>query len=192
MENIQAIAQLTSAGAEGYGAYQQGMFQEASGKWSREQADFNARMMNLQAVDAERRGEITARQVESKGRQTIGAQRAALAAQGVDVGTGSAADVQAETAFITSTDASTVRANSWREAWGLRTQASDTEFQGKMKEQEGKNQAGATFLTGGLRASAGVLGAYDSYKKTQRSEDVPKTAKASTWERKAWERWGGQ
>ena len=50
-------------------------------------------------------------------------QRAALAANGVDIGTGSAAEAVASTDVLGEIDADTIHANAIRSAWGYRTQA---------------------------------------------------------------------
>jgi len=54
----------------------------------------------------------------------FGAQRAQLAANGVDLGSGSALDVLASTKYMGNRDALTIRDNATRAAWGYDTQAS--------------------------------------------------------------------
>jgi hypothetical protein len=163
-ESIMAFAALTGATAEGVAGLQGAEFQRAQGKWAREGYDFEARMAELQAVDAERRGLLASRQARAQGRQVIGSQRAALAAQGVDVASGSALDVQADTAYQAELDAATIQNNAWREAYGLRTQASKGRFAGRMAEIEGESKAGATMLTGGLRFASGAMSAASALK----------------------------
>src|SRR5438874_1575449 len=78
------------------------------GAWSQQQAgkankalmDRNADIATFQADDAISRGTVAARRRISLAHQDIGQQRVALAAQGVDINSGSAADIQANTAKI--------------------------------------------------------------------------------------------
>lgn len=105
--------------------------------------DFNAKVAELQATDAVARG----REEENRFRQriagTIGEQRAGTAASNIDVGFGSAVDVQADSAFLGELDALTIRTNAAREAWGYKTSAEDLKQRGAIARQEGSNLAAA-------------------------------------------------
>lgn len=160
---LMAIASLTSAGSEGIGAFQQAGLYAQQGKWARESSEFSARMAELQAKDSERRGALAAQAIRSQGRRVVGAQRAALAAQGVDVSTGSAVDVQADTAYQAEADAQQTISNAWRESWGIRTQAQEGLFAGRMAEVGYQSKAAATALTGGLRLAGGIRDATMDY-----------------------------
>ena len=74
---------------------------------------FNAEMSEISAEDVLRRGEREANSVRRSGRAVRGSQRAAYAAQGVDVDSGSAADIQEETDILSEADSRTVRNNAW-------------------------------------------------------------------------------
>lgn len=121
----------------------------------------NARFSELNAADALKRGEREARLVKRQANQIAGTQRASYAAQGVDVGSGTALDVQNQTDELGNIDAETVRTNAWREAWGYRVQAADQRSQANVARITGESQAGATLLTGGIR-SASYLGSLGS------------------------------
>ena len=111
----------------------------------------NARMSEMQARDALRRGkeaEAASRQRTSK---LIGSQRAALAAQGIRLDFGSALDVQQEAADIGELDALAIRTNAAREAFGYRAEALNATMQGRLASQSSVNQGMETLLTGGLR-----------------------------------------
>lgn len=133
-------------------AYQQAGALREQGRYQQQQLEFNARISELQAEDATARGDREAGAARRVGKQVRGAQRAALAAQGVDVNSGSAADVQDETTQLAEADAQTIRANAWREAWGFRAQAQQARGQGRMGMLAANNQARSTILTGGLQA----------------------------------------
>ncbi len=124
----------------------------AQGEYQKQQYETNARLADLQAKDAIDRGDKDAAAVHKKGLQVQGAQRAALAAQGIDVGSGSALEIQLETGSMARTEAAEVRNNAWREAWGYKVQANNYRGQGTMADLASQNQSRNTLLTGGLQA----------------------------------------
>jgi hypothetical protein len=118
----------------------------------------NAELAEAQAVDAVARGAEAAGRHRARTRQVIGSQRAGLAAQGVDIGDGSAADVQADAATLGELDALTIENNAKREAWGYKVQASEYRNQSKLVRRGGRAMASAarmqgysTLLTGGAQ-----------------------------------------
>lgn len=138
-------ALIGAGGLTAYGQYQSG---RANDRLARQ----NARIAEAQAEDALVRGEqdVTRRRIKTEGQ--IGAQRARLAAQGVDINVGSAAEIQAETAALSELDVVTIRNNAAREAWGYRTQAADYRARGRIARTEGTYDALGTLLTTGARA----------------------------------------
>lgn len=88
-------------------------------------AEFNAKVAELQAKDALVRGAQDESKFRASVRGLIGTQRADYAASNIDVSYGSAADVQAETAFQGELDALTIHTNTAREAWGYRVEAAN-------------------------------------------------------------------
>lgn len=127
----------------------------ASGGYNQRLAEWNAKLAERQAADAIARGQTAAQRQGMATRQAIGAQRAALAANGVEVNDGSAVDVQSDTAALGALDALTIRNNAAREAWGYQAQASNYRQQGILTGLESQNQAAAlknasysTLLTG--------------------------------------------
>lgn len=129
--------------AKAEGAYQAAVYRQ------------NASIADQQGADALLRGTETERRFRQGTKQEIGASRAALAAQGVDVNTGSALDVQASEAAIGELDALTIRNNAAREAWGFQIDAVNNRQAAKLAEFSGaqtaaayKNAATSTLLTG--------------------------------------------
>lgn len=135
-------------GTAAYGAYAQ----DQAGKEQKKLANKNADMLDAQANDEVARGEEDAMAIRRRGRVLKGAQRAAFAAQGVDVGTGTALDLQNETDESTVVDEATARRNAARTAWGLRTNASNQRLGGRYARAAGRNQAIGTALDGTARA----------------------------------------
>ncbi len=142
------------------GAYSQSQGMRAQGDFQRRQSELNSRFAGMQAEDASKRGEKDAGDYMKKVKGMAGSQRAALAAQGIDVTQGSAADIQAETLELGARDAQTIRNNAFREAWGYRVQAAGVRAQGEMAQIGAYGEARNTMLSGAVRAAA--LGA-DSF-----------------------------
>jgi hypothetical protein len=113
---------------------------------------YNAGISRMQSEDAKLRGETSAMQRGSSARSMVGSQRAALGAQGIDVSSGSALDVQVDTGKIAEMDIVTIRNNAAREAWGFDVQAQDYENRAGMASASASNRSRTTLLTGGLNA----------------------------------------
>ena len=118
----------------------------------------NAQINEWQAQQAEAAGADQERTSRLHTQQVVGAGRAQMAANGVDLGTGSAAEVTATTKVVGEHDALAIRDNASRAAWGARTQA-----------QYNKDTAAAAFsaadainptmaAAGSLLSSAGSVG----------------------------------
>jgi len=122
MGNISAGTALQGFGAgfQAMGAYSQAKGQKAALNAQSQIEANNATLGEWQAEDAVSRGETAAAQVQQRGAQVKGAQRAAMAANGVDLGFGSAQQVLTDTDYLTAIDATQVQTNAAREAWGYR------------------------------------------------------------------------
>lgn len=121
----------------GGAAKRAGLAQQRAAEKSGELADFNAQVAALQAEDAVTRGQEEEQRYRAKVRQTIGAQRVGFAASNIDVGYGSAVDVQVDAAMLGELDALTIRGNAAREAWGFKMQAEDYHRRGQLAREEG-------------------------------------------------------
>lgn len=156
--SVQAASSLGSAYAGSEASKSQADYQ-------RRMSEVNARLAETQAKDTIARGEKAAKNVKKDTRKLIGAQRASLAAQGINVDSGSALEVQAETAGLGAEEELRVRNDAWRTAWGFRAEAIDYRSRGEMAAMAGRREARNTLITGGMSAiSSGLQGAY-YYKK---------------------------
>jgi hypothetical protein len=108
--------------------------------------------MAIRAAHAIQRGDKEAVRAKQLARRIIGSQRAAMGAQGIDLESGSALDIQKETASLGAEEAMIIKNNSWMEAWGYRVAENDLYGQAKYARITGKNTARNTILTGGLTA----------------------------------------
>lgn len=158
------IATTAMSGASQYiGARNAGAAARASGDYSSAVFGVNADIADAQAEDAIARGAEAEQRSRADTRGTIGAQRVAFAAQGIDIASGSAADVQGDTAYLGELDALTIRNNAKREAWGYTVEAMNYRAQGRLARLGGRNsqraanmQATSTLLT--TAADIGQIG----------------------------------
>jgi hypothetical protein len=91
-----------------------------------------------------------------------------MAASGVDVNTGSAAEAQKETAMLLIEDENRIKNNTMLEAWGYKTQGENALLQAQYNSQAYKNKAKSTLLGGVLQA--GVTG-YSAYSRMVPTSD---------------------
>lgn len=141
MTTMQMVTMALSAGSAvvgAVGAYQQSQTTKAI-------AENNAHTAGVQAEDAIRRGDLEAQNQMRQSRQMVGAQRAAYSARGLDISTGTPADVIEQTDFFGQSDAATARTNARKEAWAYRTQQAG--FQGEANAQNPMMAATSSLLS---------------------------------------------
>ena len=131
--------------------YQQYQGQRAQSDLMGKLDDINRTNAEFMADDVIKRGDKEAAAHRGKTKRLIGSQRAAMAASGVDVNSGSFADVQSSTQSQGERDALTIKGNAWREALGIRSQAAGASSGVSLSRAGLKNDSRNTLLTGGLR-----------------------------------------
>ncbi len=153
-----AVLALTAVNAatDIYTSYTKSQALKAQGKYTQQMDEANARIADLNATDSINRGNVKADQTFQKGTDIQGSQRAGFAGQGVDVNSGTAADLQDETGKNATLDAMTVRSNAWREAWGFKTNAIDDRAKGRLARLGADNESRNTLITGGLDTARDV------------------------------------
>ncbi len=151
-----------------YTSYTQGKAQRRIFEAQAKIDEINARIAEMQAEDAIKRGHEREGISRQKTKKIRGAQRAALAAQGIRVDVGSALDIQLETEDIGELDALTIRNNALREAFGfkagaagLRTEAGFKRTEGERAQARGVFEGTQTLLTSGAK----FIGQYRDYLK---------------------------
>jgi len=127
-----------------------------AGESEAQRDEFNAGVADLQAGDAITRGQDEESRFRTQVRGLIGTQRAGFAGQGVDVGSGSAADVQADSAYLGELDAQTIRANAQREAWGYQVEAEDRRKAAAIARAGGKAAQTASRFAAASEAATGT------------------------------------
>lgn len=113
----------------------------------------NAAYADSAANDAVKRGAVEEDQQRLQTTAAIGTQRAGFAANGVDVNSGSAANIQDDTAQLGEFDALTIRNNAAREAWGYRTQSSTYRQSAVTAQQSAKNNMFGSLLGAGAQGA---------------------------------------
>lgn len=141
---IMLVASLVITAAAG--AYKADA-EKKQGEYQAEVAEQNAEISEFKAQQTATIGSIQEERARRQAQQRIGQQRAALAANGVDLGGGTALDLVAETALFGEEDALTTRFNAMNDAWSMRSQAVDYRNQARASRAQGKNAATGTYLT---------------------------------------------
>lgn len=144
------------AGLQLVGSLSDAENQKEMGNYQNEQYQQNAKNAERDAKLAEKRGEEQAINQGKQVNQVVGQQKVGYAASGVDVSSGSAAAVTAETYKIGFEDMSTIKNNAYLEAMGFRQQAANYRTAGAQALKGAQNSANASILRGGL-AVAGTL-----------------------------------
>lgn len=179
-------------------AYSQSQAEKAQGEYQTVMFEINARMAEFQAGGAIERGDWESLMVLRKGkrlafavrragRRTVGEQKAAFAAQGIQIDSGSAGDIVTETELASEIDqieirraaeidALTIKNNAWREAWGYKEQASQYGTASALTSSAASTRARNTLLTGGMQALAFSANAYGAH---TRNAPVTKTKTSS-------------
>jgi len=121
----------------------------------------NATISERRAKDALERGELEEQQKRRETSALIGKQKAAMAANGVDLTFGSPLDVIVDSAVLGELDALTIRKNAHREEYDYHVQAANQRAQGAMH-----SGAADSALAGGYMAAGGTVltGASQAYK----------------------------
>lgn len=107
------------------GAYQQAKSAKSAMRYQAAMAEINARLSEMSAQQSLQQGQQQVAAYTMKAGQMKGRTRAALAANGVDLGSGSAAELQASNDIIKDIDRNTIEANAIRSAWGYRIQGAN-------------------------------------------------------------------
>lgn len=115
-------------------------------------AVINSEIDKIRAEQSLYVGQQNADRLKAKGRAFIGSQRAAAAANGINVDYGSSADVQSDTRNLTTQDALTIKSNAWLQSFGYRLQATNDILQGVKQNETLNNRADQSLISGGLKA----------------------------------------
>lgn len=139
------------------GAYDQASTQKSILAVQAAIAQQNEQIANEQASVALENGQVAEQNSRLQTAQVFGAQRAALAANGVDLGEGSPNDILTTTKFLGERDALTIRDNATRQAWGYQVQGVNAANNAQLMQLAGGNINPAMSTAGSLLTTAGSV-----------------------------------
>jgi hypothetical protein len=149
---ISLVGGAIGTGFQMIGAYNNAQAQAAQARYQAQVAQNNAVIASQNARYASAAGEAKAEDASLRARAAVGAARAAEAANGVDVNTGSASDVQTTEREVKNLEVQRVRNNAALEAYGYRTQ--QTGYQAQAGLYQGQAQQAQNSI---VPAVAGTL-----------------------------------
>lgn len=147
---IAATVSVVSTVAQGFQAKQQGEFQEGVSR-------YNARQLENEAVQTRNIGVEEENRQREQTAQLLSRQRAQIAASGVEIGAGSALQIQEDTQTIGEIDALRIRSNFERQAGSLEEQAELELVQGESAAEAGRSAFTGSLLSVGVGAGASAL-----------------------------------
>lgn len=125
-----------------------------SAQAQQDSAKYNAAVARNQAETANQQAQFDAQQIRDKNRRLLGAQRAAYAASGVDTSSGSAQDVQSDSATRGELEALSAIYTGKTGATSAMARAKLDEYQGQSAMTLGYFSAGSSLLSGAAAANA--------------------------------------
>lgn len=160
LETAALVASVAGTAVSAYGAYQSGQAQSKAAAYQAQVAANNAKIAQEQASLATQKGEQDAMQQGLRNRAALGGIVTSMAANGVDVSSGSAANVRQSADILGMQDVQTKRENAAIEAYGFRSQGSAFTAQSQLDTSEAQwaKNAGFTGAAGTLLGGVGSVG----------------------------------
>lgn len=152
------IAMAAAAAASAAGTAISSIQQSKQADYQSKVAENNNVIAQQMAQDALNRGQAKEQEQRRKTAALISNQRTAFAANGVDINSGSAVDVQADTAGLGELDALNIRNNAQREAYGFQSQGMNYSAQSDLY----KYSADTTMANMPLNTATSALGGASS------------------------------
>lgn len=140
-----------STGVAAYGAYTQAKAAKSSANYQADVDEQNAKAQERNAQDIEARGREEQDRYRRRLAQMMGSQRVQLAGTGVDIGSGSALDLMADTAGEGARDVATIGQNTARDAYGARVGAMSAQAQANI------GRATASGISPGLQTGTSLM-----------------------------------
>lgn len=171
MASASAIMQTGGMVTSAIGSYNSAAISKINLNTQATLAESNARIAEMGAQSALLRGQKQAGALTLKAGQLKSRQRASMAANGIDLGVGNAAEIQASTDIMAEIDKNTIEANAVYEAFGYRSNAVNYQNDALMRRASASaiSPFGAAAST--LLGSAGsVASAWGNYAKVKESK----------------------
>lgn len=151
------ILQIGGALSSSIGTFYQSKVQKYQLQAQAVTADTNARIAELGAQSALRQGEQEVGAIGLQAGRIKSAQRAIMGAGNIDLGEGSAAEVQASTDLMKEVDQKTAMTNALQQAWGYRMQGTNFQNAALMDNTAASNISPATNAFTSLLGGAGQV-----------------------------------
>lgn len=164
MCDVVAALTIASTALGAYGQIQAGKAEAAASNYNAKVSEMNASISEKRAKDAILRGQEEEQQQRQKTAQIIGQQRAAMAANGVDLSFGSPLDTLVDTAYMGELDALTIRKNAAREDYDYRVQAANGTANANLSRMNAKSSLTGGYLGAAGTVLTGVSGAFKDYR----------------------------
>lgn len=149
-----AAALPVMAGAQMFMAYQQAEAGKQAAGHQIEQLNTNARFADAEADEVLQQGQSGVRQLNRRRSEVRSEQRATVAAQGVDLDSGSVRAVMADTDAIAAEDERNFTNNTWRAAFGKRVEAHNNRRAADLTRRGAINNYTNTLLSGAINAGS--------------------------------------
>jgi len=151
------VISLVGAGVSALGQYQQSKAAKSAAKYEAAVADSNAKVAEFKAQDAQDRAQVDAENIGRQQAAMRGKQKAAIAANGIDLSSESAGSILNATDFYGLQDQKTAVDNGGREAWGYRTQSANYRTEAQMQRNKASSISPFGSMATSLLGSAGSL-----------------------------------
>jgi len=161
MSFIMSGVSVAAAGLSAYSAYEQAKAQKQAGNYNAQVASNNATIALQQRSSALQQGDVAAQQAQLHQAQVLGAQRASLAANGIDLTQGSAQDLLTTTNLLGAADVNTIQSNAARTAWGYSVQNMNDNATSTLSKWQADSISPAK--TGAMAGATSLLGSASSY-----------------------------
>lgn len=147
--------EMSGASMAGVGAYNKSLADKAAYETQATVADNNSALAQLQASDAIRRGQTAQFTSQLRTRQLQGTQAATMAANGVDLSSGSPLNILSDTEFMGNNDAGVIAMNAAKEAWGYNVQAANASNNANLLRARAETESPGRAMATSLLTSAG-------------------------------------
>lgn len=181
-------AQALGGGMAVIGAYNKSKAEKYAAEYQAQVQANNAQLAQWKAQDAITRGQTEVARQQLKTRQLKGAQRASMAARGIDLGEGSALNILTDTDLMGAVDANTLADNASKEAWALRNEAAGASANaGLLRDRAGSvnpfmDAAGTALTAGGAVASSWYKLNKDNMGLPAKGKSRPSPSPTDDWE----------
>lgn len=167
LATIAAVASIGGTIMGAMGQIQHGQAAKSAAEYNAAVARNNQVIAERQAQDALKRGEIAESEQRRKNQAILGSQKAAMGANGLEIGSGSNLDILGDTAQFGELDALTIKSNAQREAYGYRVQGMNFGAEAGLADFRASQAMPSALIGAGGTLLSGVGSAVDrwSYRK---------------------------